>query len=334
MKSLPKISIITPTLNQGQFIEQTINSILSQNYPNLEYIIIDGGSTDNTIEIIKKYEKQITCWISEPDKGQSDAINKGLKLITGDIFNWINSDDYYEPNALWTIARTFTENPEVEVVCGCENVFENNNEIVSINYGSTICPNIADTILTAHIDQPSTFWRVDVVKRIGLLSNKYNYLMDADWWVRYLLLHGQKSILNISDKLVNFRLHQSSKTVQFIDKFKIERIKLNCSVAIFCSVPDFIINEMKLQNNTSEQIEIPVLQNKQSNKKIKNLMLARYCFDYYGKFYFQHRFTESRIALLKYLKYGKLIINLNLLKIILKLFIIPDFILKKIIKHN
>lgn len=96
----PKITLVTPSFNQGEFIEETIRSVLLQNYPNLEYIIIDGGSTDDTVAIIKKYEKYISYWISEKDKGQSEAINKGLKIATGEIFNWLNSDDYYAPGTL------------------------------------------------------------------------------------------------------------------------------------------------------------------------------------------------------------------------------------------
>jgi glycosyltransferase involved in cell wall biosynthesis len=94
MTQLPKISILTPSYNQGQYIEQTIQSILSQNYPNLEYIVIDGGSTDNTVEILKKYDQHITYWVSEKDRGQSHAINKGIEKCTGVLFNWLNSDDY------------------------------------------------------------------------------------------------------------------------------------------------------------------------------------------------------------------------------------------------
>lgn len=108
---LPRISIITPSYNQGQYIEETICSVLSQNYPNLEYIIIDGGSTDQSVEIIKKYQSQITYWVSEPDKGQADAINKGLARITGDWFNWLNSDDILMPNALHNLARMIQANP-------------------------------------------------------------------------------------------------------------------------------------------------------------------------------------------------------------------------------
>src|ERR1700733_14532761 len=103
-KIYPKISIVTPSYNKGQYIEQTIQSVLDQNYPNLEYIIIDGGSTDNTIEIIEKYAPYLKYWVSEKDKGQANAINKGLQYCTGEIFNWLNSDDYLEPDSLEKIA--------------------------------------------------------------------------------------------------------------------------------------------------------------------------------------------------------------------------------------
>jgi glycosyltransferase involved in cell wall biosynthesis len=105
---LPKISIITPSYNQGHFIEETITSVLDQGYPNLEYIIMDGGSKDNTVEVIKKYEKHITYWVSERDKGQSDAINKGFARATGDVINWLNSDDYYAKGTLQKVGEVFT----------------------------------------------------------------------------------------------------------------------------------------------------------------------------------------------------------------------------------
>ena len=108
----PKITIITPSFNQGNYLEQTIDSVLSQNYSNLEYIIIDGGSADNSVDIIKKYEKHLAYWVSEKDKGQTNAINKGLKIATGDIVNWLNSDDYYEPDALHKVADAFDEKNE------------------------------------------------------------------------------------------------------------------------------------------------------------------------------------------------------------------------------
>ena len=107
LTSAPRITIITPSLNQGEFLEDTIHSILNQNYPNLEYFIVDGGSTDNSVDIIKKYEHRINWWVSEPDRGQSHAINKGLVRATGDIINWINSDDLLFPGALQRVASCY-----------------------------------------------------------------------------------------------------------------------------------------------------------------------------------------------------------------------------------
>ena len=106
----PKISIVTPSYNQGNFLEETILSVINEEYPNLEYVIIDGGSTDNSKEIIKKYENKLTYWVSEKDNGQTEAINKGFKLVTGDIFNWLNSDDFLEEGALFKIGEQFSNN--------------------------------------------------------------------------------------------------------------------------------------------------------------------------------------------------------------------------------
>ena len=115
----PRITIITPSYNQGQFIEETIQSVLNQGYPNLEYIIIDGGSTDQTVEIIKRYAAQIAYWVSEPDRGQTHAINKGLAQATGEILAYLNSDDYYLPGALHAVAKYFGCNPQVDLLHGC-----------------------------------------------------------------------------------------------------------------------------------------------------------------------------------------------------------------------
>jgi glycosyltransferase involved in cell wall biosynthesis len=112
MTTYPKISIVTPSFNQGRFIEKTILSVIEQDYPNLEYIIIDGGSTDESVEVIKKYDQHLAYWVSEPDRGQSHAINKGFERATGEIFGWLNSDDWYHPGALKAVAEAFAANPE------------------------------------------------------------------------------------------------------------------------------------------------------------------------------------------------------------------------------
>jgi len=218
----PKISIITPSYNQGQYLEQTVLSVLNQDYPNLEYIVIDGGSKDNSVDIIKKYAEKITYWVSEPDKGQSDAINKGLKIAKGDIINWLNSDDYHEPHTLRTIAQAFAQ-PGVSVVCGRGRLFRNENETAYFSQGTDVYPgNLAKTIGWARMDQPETFFSKAAIDKMGLLDTRLHYLMDRDWWLKYLFLFGLEGVKTIPDVLINFRLHANSKTVAQNAKFQIE----------------------------------------------------------------------------------------------------------------
>lgn len=226
-----KVSIITPSFNQGQYIEQTITSVLDQYYDHLEYIIIDGGSTDNSVEIIKKYEKFLTYWVSEKDKGQSDAINKGLKLASGDVVNWLNSDDYYEPNTLSIVADAF-QDPSVNVLCGRSRLFKNTNQTVHFSQGTDIYEgNLAKTIGWARIDQPETFFRKSAVDKMGFLNPLFHYVMDKEWWIRYLLSFGLSAVKKIDDVLVNYRLHEESKTVSQSDKFGEETLLYFFSLA-------------------------------------------------------------------------------------------------------
>lgn len=217
-----KISIITPSFNQGVYIEETIDSILSQGYNNLEYIIIDGGSNDNTVEIIKQYEKHLSLWISEPDNGQSHAINKGLKHVTGDIINWLNSDDYLEPGALRTISEVF-ENPNTNILIGRSNIVENGNILRQSKGTDIYLDNLAKTIGLARIDQPEHWWRKSVIDKIEPLNENLHYTMDRDWWIKYLLVFGLKGIEKRDYVLSNFRLHGDSKTVSEREAFNVER---------------------------------------------------------------------------------------------------------------
>jgi glycosyltransferase involved in cell wall biosynthesis len=218
--NLPGISIITPSYNQGQFIEETIASVLDQNYPNLQYIIIDGGSTDNTIEVIKKYEKHISYWVSEKDKGQSDAINKGIALATGEIVNWLNSDDYYMPGALQHVASQFSD-PNITAYCGRSRVFSETAEKNS--QGTDVYENnLAKTIGWARIDQPETFFRKSVWNAIGNLNEEFHFVMDKEWWIRYLFHYGLKGIAKDDQMLVNFRVHNNSKTGSQLERFSEE----------------------------------------------------------------------------------------------------------------
>ncbi|WP_439883024.1 glycosyltransferase family 2 protein [Pontibacter sp. MBLB2868] len=239
----PKITIITPSYNQGQYIEQTILSVLDQSYPNLEYIIIDGGSTDQTLEIIKKYEDLITYWVSELDRGQSHAINKGLEKCTGDIINWLNSDDWLLPGTLHKVASAFQTNQDVMVVSGYENhVWPDGH--VELSEGTYLRNTLEETIELCQIDQPSTFFRASAFKAITPVPEDMHYIMDGELWVRFLLMYGQKRFLKLPVALVNFRYHENSKTISnnIVNNFLYERSSIIVDLQKFISLPNPIIN--------------------------------------------------------------------------------------------
>jgi len=211
--NLPQISVITPSFNQADFVERTINSVLSQNYSNFEYLVMDGGSTDGTLEILKKYDKKI-IWRSEKDKGQGDAVNKGLKLAKGEILTYLNSDDTLEPGALKLVADFFIRNPKIRWVFGkCKIVDENDREIRKAitayknfwlkryNYNSLLILN--------YISQPAVFWRREAYEKIGKFNPKEFWELDYDYWLRL----GKKYQPGFIDKyLANFRVHKKAKT--------------------------------------------------------------------------------------------------------------------------
>lgn len=177
----PLVSIVTPSFNQGEFIEETINSVLNQNYTNIEYIIMDGGSTDNTVSIIKNYEDHLK-WVSEPDKGQSDAINKGWNIASGEIFAWLNSDDVYTPGAVEAAVKKLVEHPEAGMVYG--NAYK--IDIKGNQIGTRRSPDAG--IRWIHwfgsLPQPTTFFRASVLNRVGFLDPHLHYAMDHDLFLR------------------------------------------------------------------------------------------------------------------------------------------------------
>jgi glycosyltransferase involved in cell wall biosynthesis len=291
-KKLPKISIVTPTFNQGKFIEETIRSVLLQNYPNLEYIIIDGGSTDNTLEILRKYEKWITFWVSEPDKGQSHAINKGLRSCTGDIFNWLNSDDWYTPGTFYEVAKKFSQNPKIEVVSGFEiHVVESGKK--EFFGGTFLCDQLEQTIEICQIAQPSTFFRLDVFKEIAPIPEDLHYLMDAEIWVRYLLLKGQNHFLKVAKPLVYFRLHKDSKTVNnsLIDNFLYERSSIIMDILFSVGLPKEIIDYWKTKV-LKTSITYKLNRNWRINGNVTNLRKLRI---YFIKKYITLQFMDGNI---------------------------------------
>lgn len=242
----PKISIVTPSYNQGKFIEETIRSVLLQGYPNLEYIVIDGQSTDQTTQILKKYDPWISHWVSEPDSGQTNAINKGLNHCTGDIFNWINSDDYITKNSLKSISNSFSS--ELDVLCGYNRRFDNETEGKVEDVRLQLCKTPECSIPYHHFIQPSTYYRLEVAKGLGKLDENLNYNMDKEWFIRYLLRYGQERIAFIDDVLSMFRLHETSKTVSEERAFEREK------VGLFRDIYKDLLGRMKYGDNIESDI--------------------------------------------------------------------------------
>jgi len=209
----PKITVVTPNFNQGKFIRQTIKSVLEQRYPNLEYIIIDGGSTDGSVDIIKKYEKYLHYWVSEPDRGMYHAINKGFEKSTGEIMCWINSDDILLKDALFIVANTFERNSHISWLQGRPTIINESGVITSTPehifspyhfYLRQYAKNYS------FIQQESTFWKRDIwVESGGFLSEDLALASDFDLWMRFFKI----SKLYCSRKQLGaFRLRKGQKS--------------------------------------------------------------------------------------------------------------------------
>lgn len=216
-RDAPRISIITPSFNQGGFIEETISSVLNQNYPNLEYIIIDGKSNDNTIEILKKYSDRITYWVSEKDNGQAHAINKGLKKCTGDIIGWLNSDDYLEPHSLFVLAKAFSMITGPAIISGAFKSIKNNKIVWKPSVSNKINP-VKVTLKEQDLlrcwkntlPQPSTYWNKEAFEINEELDTSFDFAMDLEYWLR--ARKNKIPIYRISVIISTFRYHNNSKT--------------------------------------------------------------------------------------------------------------------------
>lgn len=208
----PLISVITPSYNQGQFIRETIESVLSQDYPAIEYIVVDGGSSDGTVNILQEYGDRI-IWISELDEGQADAVNKGVRLAKGEFIGWLNSDDIYEPGALSTVIETFQKNPDISVVYGEAWHITNSGQIIA-RY--PIEPfNYRRLAETCYICQPAAFIRTNSFLEAGLLRTDLHLCMDYEFWIR---LGHKKSFLYTSNVLASSRLYPENKTFSRTDE--------------------------------------------------------------------------------------------------------------------
>lgn len=220
----PKITVITPSYNQAQFLEETIRSVLLQNYPNLEYIIIDGGSNDHSLDIIKKYKDYITYWISEKDNGQANAINKGLCKTTGTVWNWINSDDYLAPGALKIVGEAFRD--DIDIFAGSVRNFWPDSDVLADEISEKVIKNQNLSLKNYYktnkfrFHQPGVWYRRSLFKSI-MIDEKMQYCFDTKLLLDALV---DNPFIKYSDAiLVHFRMHNESKTMSkypmFVEEF-------------------------------------------------------------------------------------------------------------------
>ena len=215
----PRVSIVTPSYNQGQFIEETIRSILLQGYPNLEYIIIDGGSTDGSVDIIRTYEPWLACWVSEPDRGQAQAVNKGWARATGDVLNWLNSDDVYLPNAISAVMHAYMRSPGSIVAANVINANEETGAEVLIRQCGLTLENLVRVGGRASFHQPGNFLPARAVREVGGLEESLYFNMDLDLMIRLL---RTTPVVYLDQTVVRFRIHPRAKTTRDVLGFALE----------------------------------------------------------------------------------------------------------------
>lgn len=249
MNNNPLISVIVPSYNQSKFIGQTIDSILNQSYKNVEILVIDGLSTDNTVEVLKKYEEKI-FWISEKDNGQTDAINKGIKLAKGEIITYLNSDDYYLENTLQITVKKFNENNGFLWLSGNYIIVdENGTEIQSLiaKYKTFLRKFLSFNLLLIlnPINQPSTFLTKKLIDKVGFFNVDLRYTMDYEYWLRAI---KENRPLIVTNKLSAFRIHGQSKggsqfEKQFTEEYEVaKKYCQNNFLLILHRFHNFLIN--------------------------------------------------------------------------------------------
>jgi len=217
------ISIVTPSCNQAQYIEEIIRSVLSQDYPYIEYLIVDGGSTDGTVSIIKKYEDKLAWWGSETDRGQTDAINKGFARAKGELLAWINSDDTYEPGAVAAAVKYLQEHPKTGMVYGDCNYINESGTVVGKFHSAQTSYRLLRRGYT-RIPQQTMFFRAELWKQLGPLDPSFYFAMDYDLWTR---IARRTEIKYVPQTWANFRLHTSGKSIIADDRCWPEMLRVH-----------------------------------------------------------------------------------------------------------
>jgi len=223
IRNKPLVSIVTPSYNQARFLDETMKSVLDQDYPNLEYLVVDGGSTDGSLEIIQRYASRLAWWVSEPDSGQTDAINKGFSHAKGDILAWLNSDDIYQPGAISEAVAFLVENPEVGMVYGDVNFIDENGKVIG-KFAARQTDYRRLRRGYVHIPQQAAFFRADLWRQVGPLDPSFYFAMDYDLWVRLAKI---TRLVYYPRLWANFRLHGSGKTIAADDRCWPEMLRVH-----------------------------------------------------------------------------------------------------------
>ena len=255
--SWPKISIVTPSYNQGDFIEETIRSILLQNYPNLEFIVIDAASTDDTIDIIRRYSPWITHWESEEDRGQSHAVNKGIDKADRLLFNWVNSDDSLTKGALYRVAKAYNNNEEKNIFIGIATIITLGNENAQHEVSTSTLSDyesIGKFLANYNICQPATFLNLSAVKDVGALDESFHCMMDGELLGRIMFRYGLDSHAFINELICKVNRHADTKTVRLRANFFEENLRFRYSMLHSLDTSCLIETYNKKEINRTKEI--------------------------------------------------------------------------------
>lgn len=209
MNSLPLITVVTPSFNQGAFLEATIRSVIMQCYPKIEYIVIDGGSTDDSLRIIKKYQRFIAYWVSEPDRGQAHALNKGFAKGTGQVFVWLNSDDFFMPNAFFNVVECCSGQEKWSMIVGKARKIREDGKTIWEHLPRKVNFESIAQWRGNYIAQAACFFSPEVFKMVSGLSEEYHYALDVDLWLKMARIHPA---IRVDKLLACHREHRNAKT--------------------------------------------------------------------------------------------------------------------------